>query len=74
MKRLRELLEQLTLHFQVEIAIADLLEDHESRIKKREEMQLKNDVKFNSLEKRYSELLMVVKEINRKLDKANNLR
>lgn len=74
MKRLRELLEQLTLHFQVEIAIADLLEDHGSRIKKSEDMQLKNDVKFSSLEKRYSELLMLVKEINRKLDKANNLR
>lgn len=73
MKRLRELLEQLTLHFQVEIAIADLLEDHETRIKKREDMQLKYDTKFNSLEKRYSEMLMVLKEINKKLG-TNNLR
>lgn len=74
MKRLRELLEQLTLHFQVEIAIADILEDLGSRLKKQEDRNLRDDVKFNSLEKRYSEILMVVKEINRKIDKANNLR
>lgn len=71
MKRLRELLEQLTLHFQVEIAIADLLEDQDTRIKRMEDYKLKYDTKIGSLEKRYSEMLMVIKEINRKLDKQN---
>ena len=71
MKRLRELLEQLTLHFQVEIAIADLLEDQDTRIKRMEDYKLKNDTKIGSLEKRYSEMLMVIKDINRKLDKLN---
>lgn len=68
MKRLRELLEQLTLHFQVEIAIADVLEDYEKRIKALEDDRLKYKVKFESLEKRYSEMLMVLKDINKKID------
>lgn len=67
MKRLRELLEQLTLHFQVEIAIADVLESNEKEIKKLQEENLKYKVKFDSLEKRYSDLLLVIKEINKKL-------
>lgn len=68
MKRLRELLEQLTLHFQVEIAIADLLDDQEKRIKSLEDDRLKYKVKFESLESRYSELLLVNREINKKIN------
>lgn len=70
MKRLRELLEQLTLHFQVEIAIADVLEDNEKKIRELEDDRLKYKIKFESLEKRYSELLMVLKDINKKLNKS----
>lgn len=68
MKRLRELLEQLTLHFQVEIAIADLLEEQEKKIRYLEDIKLKNDTKIASLEKRYSEILMLFKEVNKKLN------
>lgn len=67
MKRLKELLEQLTLHFQVEIAISDILEDHESRIKKREDMQLRYDTRFNKLERQYGEMMLVLADINKKL-------
>lgn len=67
MQRLRELLEQLTLHFQVEIAIADLIDAQEKRIKSLEDDRLKYKVKFESLEKRYSEILMVLKDINKKI-------
>lgn len=70
MKRLRELLEQLTLHFQVEIAIADVLDSCETRIKALEDDRLKYKIKFESLEKRYSELLLIHKEINKKLNKS----
>lgn len=70
MKRLRELLEQLTLHFQVEIAIADVLEENEKKIRELEDDRLKYKIKFESLEKRYSELLMVLKDINKKLNKS----
>lgn len=69
MKRLRELLEQLTLHFQVEIAIADLLDEQEKKIKALEDDRLKYKIKFESLEKRYSEILMLFKEVNKKLGK-----
>lgn len=68
MRRLRELLEQLTLHFQVEIAIADLLEEQEKKIRYLEDIKLKNDTKIASLEKRYSEILMLFKEVNKKLN------
>lgn len=71
MKRLRELLEQLTLHFQVEIAIADILEDQDKRIRALEQQKLKFDTKIGSLEARYSEMLMVIKDINKKLEKQN---
>lgn len=67
MKRLRELLEQLTLHFQVEIAIADVLDEQEKRIKELENDRLKYKVKFESLEKRYSEILMIAKQFNKNL-------
>lgn len=67
MKRLRELLEQLTLHFQVEIAIADVLDEQEKRIKELENDRLKYKVKFESLEKRYSEILMISKQFNKNL-------
>lgn len=67
MKRLRELLEQLTLHFQVEIAIADVLDEYEKRIKELENDRLKYKVKFESLEKRYSEILMIAKQFNKNL-------
>lgn len=67
MQRLRELLEQLTLHFQVEIAIADLIDAQDKRIKSLEDDKLKYKVKFESLEKRYSEILMVLKDINKKI-------
>lgn len=69
MKRLRELLEQLTLHFQVEIAIADLLDEQDKKIKSLEDDRLKYKIKFDSLEKRYSEILMLFKEVNKKLGK-----
>lgn len=71
MNRLRELLEQLTLHFQVEIAISDLLEDHAKQLRTLEQQKLKFDTKIGSLEARYSEMLMVLKDINKKLEKQN---
>lgn len=67
MDRLRELLQQLTLHFQVEIAMADVIEEQNKRIKKLEDEKLKVDTRLLSLDKRYSELLMVLKDINKKL-------
>lgn len=67
MERLRELLSQLTLHFQVEIAIADYLEALEKRIKALEDENLKTRAKLTSLDKRYGELLMALNNINKKL-------
>lgn len=64
-------MEQLQLHFQVEIAIADELDSQEKRIKKIEDHDLKADTRLTSLEKRYSEVLMVLKDINRKLDSSS---
>lgn len=68
MQRLKELLEQLKLHFQVEIAMADILDEHDVRLKKLEDYRLKNDTQVSVLRKQYSECLMVLKDINRKLD------
>lgn len=67
MKRLREFLEQLQLHFQVEIAIADVLDTHDKRLDDIDKYKLKTDTRLTSLDKRYSELLMVLRDINRKL-------
>lgn len=68
MDRLKELLEQLKLHFQVEIAMADILEEYGKRLDKLEDFKLKNDTQHNVMKKQYSECLMVLKDINRKLD------
>ena len=67
MDRLRELLEQLQLHFQVEMAMADVLDDHGDRIKALEEYKLKNDTAVSVVKRQYSELLLIVKEINKKI-------
>lgn len=67
MQRLRELLEQLKLHFQVEIAIADILDDYGKRLDKLEGYKLQNETQHGVMKKQYSECLMVLKDINRKL-------
>lgn len=67
MKRLKELLQQLTLHFQVEIAIADVLEEQGHLIDKERDINVKQNLKIDSLEKRYGELLMVLNDINKKI-------
>lgn len=67
MQRIRELLQQLTLHFQVEIAIADQLEALEGRIKALEDENVKTRAKLQSLEKRYGDLLMALNSINKKI-------
>lgn len=71
MQRLQELLEQLKLHFQVEIAMADILDEHDKRLAKLEGYKLQNDTQHGVMKKQYSECLMVLKDINRKLDGRN---
>lgn len=71
MERLKELLEQLKLHFQVEIAMADILDDYGKRLDKLEGYKLQNETQHNVMKKQYSECLMVLKDINRKLDGRN---
>ena len=67
MERIKELLEQLKLHFQVEIAFSDVLDQHEEKFKKSDNEFLKVNTRLTSLDKRYAELLMVLKDINKKL-------
>lgn len=68
MKRLKQLFDQFTLLYQVEAASIEVLDDHDDRIAALENKRLQDSAKFNSLDKRYSELLMYIKEINRKLN------
>lgn len=68
MKKLKQLLDQITLMFQFESETVSVLDDHDDRISSLENKKLQDSAKFNSLEKRYSELLMYIKEINRKLN------
>lgn len=68
MKRLKQLLDQLTLLYQIEVASADVLDNHDLKIQELEAKLVAANSKAASLEKRYSELLMIMKEIRRKLD------
>lgn len=67
MKRLKQLLDQLTLLYQIEVASADVLDNHDLKIQELEAKLVAANSKITSLEKRYSELLMIVRDFNRKL-------
>lgn len=66
MKRLKQLLDQLTLYYHLECAIAEELDVLDQRIAALESKSVGSAAKIASLDKRYSEILMHIKEINRK--------
>lgn len=65
MDGIRELLAQLKIFARYDIAVADKLEDLEKRIYACEQDTKRIVESHRSLEKRYSELLLVFKDIRR---------
>lgn len=63
MDNLRELLSQLKLFLRFDMAVVDKLETHDERIYKLEENRKTKDQAILSLERRYSELLLILKEL-----------
>ena len=67
MERIRELIEQIRLKLQLQIAIADMLHDLDKRLKVMEGYKLKNDAAVNTIRKQYDELYLITKNINKKI-------
>lgn len=65
MEALKELLGQIKIFARFDVAVCDKLEDLEKRIYALEENRKLKDQAILSLEKRYSELLLIVKDIKR---------
>lgn len=67
MERIRELIEQMRLKLQLQIAIADMLSDLDKRLKVMEGYKLKNDAAVTSVRKQYDELYLITKNINKRI-------
>lgn len=67
MERIRELIEQLRLHLQLQIAIADVLEEHNKRLKDLEGYKLKNDAAVTAVRKQCDKLGLTLQTVNKEL-------
>lgn len=67
MEALKELLGQIKIFARFDVAVCDKLEDLEKRIYALEENRKLKDQAILSLEKRYSEMLLIVKDIKRSI-------
>ena len=67
MERIRELIEQVRLKLQLQIAIADVLSDLDKRLKVMEGYKLKNDAAVNTVRKQCDELYLIAKNINKRI-------
>lgn len=67
MERIRELIEQMRLKLQLQIAIADMLSDLDKRLKVMEGYKLKNDAAVTSVRKQCDELYLITKNINKRI-------
>lgn len=67
MERIRELIEQMRLKLQLQIAIADMLSDLDKRLKAMEGYKLKNDAAVTSVRKQCDELYLITKNINKRI-------
>lgn len=65
MQGIRELLAQLKIFARFDVAVADKLEELENRIYACEQDTKRIVESYRTLDKRYSELLLVVKDIRR---------
>lgn len=63
MDNLRELLSQLKLFLRFDMAVVDKLEEFEKRVYALEENRKAKDQAILSLERRYSELLLILKDL-----------
>lgn len=67
MEALKELLGQIKIFARFDVAVCDKLEDLEKRIYALEENRKLKDQAILSLEKRYSEMLLIIKDLKRGL-------
>lgn len=67
MEALKELLGQIKIFARFDVAVCDKLEDLEKRIYALEENRKLKDQAILSLEKRYSEMLLIVKDLKRSI-------
>lgn len=65
MTALRDLVNQLKLFCGIQVAMADLIEDHSSRIAVRESEDIKRKAEIDSLKTRLVQLEMVVARMRR---------
>lgn len=63
MNKLREILAEMGLAFRLDMAVVEKLEELEGRIKALEENRKMKDQAILSLEKRWSECLLVIKSM-----------
>lgn len=67
MEALKELLGQIKIFARFDVAVCDKLEDLEKRIYALEENRKLKDQAILSLEKRYSEMLLIVRDLKKSL-------
>lgn len=67
MERIRELIEQVRLKLQLQIAIADMLHDLDKRLKAMEGYKLKNDAAVTCVKKQVDELYLITNNINKRI-------
>lgn len=65
MKVLKDLVEKVKLFCGIEVAMADLLQEHDARLQTLESENKLRKVQVDTLKTQYSEMLMVLKDIRR---------
>ena len=65
MEQIKEILSQIKLFCRFDVAVSEKLEQIETRLYALEEDNKRNTATIRSLEKRYSEMLLVLRDLKR---------
>lgn len=65
MEQIKEIISELKLHLRLDVAMCDKLEEIERRLYALEENRKLKDAAIQSLERRYSELMYVLKSLQK---------
>lgn len=68
MDNIKNLLEEIGLRMRLQVAFCDKFDEQDKRLYALEENRKLKDRAITSLETRYSEMLMILKDINKKLE------
>lgn len=67
MEQIKKVIDDMGIRFRLDLAYCNKFEEQDKRLYALEENRKLKDASIKQLESRYSEMLMVLKDINRKL-------